>query len=167
MGTPVGASNEIKIYLKTKTYISYNQEEIKIEPVKPIKMSDGAAAYDIAYCGIETNLWPQQTMVLDTGVYLELPPNVCAMILSRSGLAAKNSIFCLNAPGLIDPDYRGEIKVILHNLSDKPFRIHNGMRIAQIMFFHIDNFKITYHEYTQEIENQTTRGNNGIGSTGV
>lgn len=101
--------------------------------------------------------------IIPTGLFIELPVGVEAQVRPRSGLAAKNGITVLNAPGTIDADYRGEIGVILVNISNTPFKIENGERIAQLV--------IAKHERAQweavETLTTTVRGKGGFGSTGV
>ncbi|KAA3643783.1 MAG: dUTP diphosphatase [Bacteroidetes bacterium] len=100
--------------------------------------------------------------VVSTGLFIELPVGYEAQIRPRSGLAFKHGITVLNSPGTIDADYRGEIKVILVNLSKEDFVIQNGERIAQMV--------IAAHEQAEWIEvnalNETDRGAGGFGSTG-
>lgn len=101
--------------------------------------------------------------VVKTGLFIELPIGIEAQVRPRSGLAAKNGITVLNAPGTIDADYRGEIGVILVNLSNETFTIQNGDRIAQLV--------IAKHERAEwnlvSQLSQTDRGEGGFGSTGV
>lgn len=108
-------------------------------------------------------LKPLERTIIKTGLFMELPIGFEAQVRPRSGLAAKNGITVLNAPGTIDADYRGEIGVILVNLSNENFTIGNGERIAQIV--------ITKHERAewQEVTElaETSRGEGGFGSTGV
>ena len=104
----------------------------------------------------------ERTMI-PTGLFIELPIGYEAQVRPRSGLAAKNGITCLNSPGTVDADYRGEIKVILVNLSHDDFTINNGDRIAQMV--------IAKHERADFVEveelSETARGQGGFGSTGV
>ncbi|KAF5068429.1 Deoxyuridine 5'-triphosphate nucleotidohydrolase [anaerobic digester metagenome] len=101
--------------------------------------------------------------MIPTGLYIELPDGYEAQIRPRSGLAAKYGITILNSPGTIDADYRGEIRIILVNLSKEPFTINRGERIAQMI--------ISRHEQAEWIEveelNHTERGTGGFGHTGV
>jgi dUTP pyrophosphatase len=101
--------------------------------------------------------------IVKTGLFIELPIGYEAQVRPRSGLAAKNGVTVLNAPGTIDADYRGEIGVILVNLSNQDFIIQNGERIAQLI--------IAKHERANWIEvqelSETSRGEGGFGSTGV
>lgn len=105
---------------------------------------------------------PGQRAFIPTGLFIELPVGFEAQIRPRSGLAAKHGITVLNSPGTIDADYRGEIKVILINLSQEAFKIENGERIAQMV--------VARHETVQwlptESLSQTERGEGGFGHTG-
>ena len=109
------------------------------------------------------SLQPLERAIVKTGLFIELPLGYEAQVRPRSGLAAKNGITVLNSPGTIDADYRGEIGVILINLSKEVFVIENGERIAQLV--------IAKHERAQWIEVQelsdSSRGEGGFGSTGV
>ena len=108
-------------------------------------------------------LKPLGRTIVKTGLFIELPIGFEAQVRPRSGLAAKKGITVLNAPGTIDADYRGEIGVILANLSNEDFLIENGERIAQLV--------IAKHERAEWIEakelSETSRGEGGFGSTGV
>ncbi len=107
-------------------------------------------------------LKPLERALVKTGLYIELPVGFEAQVRPRSGLAAKKGITVLNSPGTIDADYRGEIGVILVNLSPEPFVVENGERIAQLV--------IARHERAQWVEvtelSETARGAGGFGSTG-
>lgn len=108
-------------------------------------------------------LQPLERAIVKTGLFIELPIGFEAQVRPRSGLAAKKGITVLNAPGTVDADYRGEIGVILVNLSNEPFTIENGERVAQLV--------IAKHERAEwkEVESlsETVRGEGGFGSTGV
>lgn len=108
-------------------------------------------------------LQPLERTIIKTGLFIALPVGFEAQVRPRSGLAAKKGITVLNAPGTIDADYRGEIGVILVNLSKDDFRVENGERIAQLV--------IAKHERANWIEvealSETSRGKGGFGSTGV
>ncbi len=108
-------------------------------------------------------LKPLERTIVGTGLFIELPIGIEAQVRPRSGLAAKKGITVLNAPGTIDADYRGEIGVILVNISNENFIIQNGERIAQLV--------IAKHEradWTEvEVLSETDRGEGGFGSTGV
>lgn len=109
------------------------------------------------------SLAPLQRAIVGTGLYMELPEGYEAQIRPRSGLAAKQGITVLNSPGTIDADYRGEIGVILVNLSNETVVLNHGERIAQMV--------ISKHERAEWVEveelDKTTRGSGGFGSTGV
>jgi len=108
-------------------------------------------------------LKPLERSIVGTGLFIELPIGYEAQVRPRSGLAAKKGITVLNAPGTIDADYRGEIGVILVNLSNEDFVVNNGERIAQLV--------IAKHERAEWIEveqlSETSRGEGGFGSTGT
>lgn len=107
-------------------------------------------------------LQPMQRALIPTGLYIELPAGTEAQIRPRSGLAFKHGITVLNSPGTIDADYRGEIKVLLINLSQEPFEIKDSERIAQMV--------VSKHETVEwqlvESLNETQRGEGGFGHTG-
>lgn len=108
-------------------------------------------------------LKPLDRTIVKTGLFIELPIGYEAQVRPRSGLAAKNGVTVLNAPGTVDADYRGEIGVILVNLSNEDFTIQNGERIAQLVIA-----KHERAEWTQVQElSETSRGEGGFGSTGV
>ena len=105
---------------------------------------------------------PMERTIIPTGLYIELPVGFEAQVRPRSGLAAKHGLTVLNSPGTIDADYRGEIGVIIINLSDTEFTIKNGERVAQLV--------IAKHERADwnevDILSKTSRGEGGFGSTG-
>lgn len=106
---------------------------------------------------------PMERALIPTGLFMELPIGYEAQVRPRSGLALKKGITCLNSPGTVDADYRGEVGVILANLSKETFVVENGERIAQMV--------IAKHERAEWIEveilSETERGAGGFGSTGV
>ena len=108
-------------------------------------------------------LKPLERTLVKTGLYIELPKEFEAQVRPRSGLAFKKGITVLNSPGTIDADYRGEIGVILVNLSDKEFLIENGERVAQMV---IAKYKKAQWDEVESLE-ETQRGEGGFGSTGV
>jgi dUTP diphosphatase len=105
---------------------------------------------------------PGGRAVIPTGLAFALPPNIEGQIRPRSGLALHFGVTVLNSPGTLDPDYRGEVHVILANFGDKPFTVERGMRIAQLVF--APTVQASIHEVAQLDE--TTRGIRGFGSTG-
>lgn len=108
-------------------------------------------------------LKPLERQLIPTGLYIALPKGYEAQIRPRSGLAYKHGITVLNSPGTIDADYRGEIKVLLINLSDIPFTINDGERIAQMIIAQHAQIEWKLVEQLDE----TTRGTGGFGSTGM
>lgn len=126
--------------------------------------SSASAGMDIrAYTDEAIVLKPGERTLVKTGLFIELPIGMEAQVRPRSGLALKKGITVLNAPGTIDADYRGEIGVILINLSQEDFRIENGERIAQLVFAKHES--ISWEETTTLTE--TERGAGGFGSTGT
>ena len=105
---------------------------------------------------------PLERALIPTGLYLALPDGTEAQVRPRSGLAAKFGVSVLNAPGTIDADYRGEVKVILVNLSNEPFTVNPGERIAQLVVARYE--KVEWDEV--EVLDETERGEGGFGSTG-
>lgn len=129
----------------------------------PTYATDAAAGLDLrATLDESVTLAPLQRALIPTGLYIELPVGYEAQVRPRSGLAAKNGITVLNSPGTIDADYRGEIKVILVNLSNEPFVVQDGERIAQLVI--AKHEQITWKEADQL--NDSERGSGGFGHTG-
>ena len=129
----------------------------------PAYKSTGASGMDLmAFIKNPINVKPNSSSLIPTGLSVAFPENFEIQIRPRSGLAAKNNISVLNTPGTIDSDYRGEIKVILINLSKDEFTIHPKDRIAQMVFTNAIQVKF------KEVQNldQTKRGDGGFGSTG-
>jgi len=107
-------------------------------------------------------LQPLQRVLVPTGLYIALPPGYEAQVRPRSGLAVKHGITVLNSPGTVDADYRGELRTILVNLSDQPFEILPGERIAQLVVARYE--QVEWEEV--EVLDSTERGAGGFGSTG-
>ena len=108
-------------------------------------------------------LGPLQRTLIPTDLYMAIPEGYVLQICSRSGLALKNGIFCLNAPGVVDADYRGNVGVILANFSDTPFIINPGDRVAQAVLNKFE--KIEWKEVPTL--NETERGTGGFGHSGI
>lgn len=108
-------------------------------------------------------LKPLERVLVKTGLFMEIPEGYECQVRSRSGLALKKGISVLNAPGTVDADYRGEVGVILINLSNETFIIEDGERIAQLVFAKVKQAKWI----EAEILSETERGEGGFGSTGV
>lgn len=111
----------------------------------------------------DLRLEPGRSALVPTGWRIELPPGYEAQVRPRSGLAINHSIGIMNAPGTIDPDYRGEVKVILTNFGESPFTVRSGDRIAQLV---VAPFVRVAWEQTSELSD-TDRGHGGFGHTGV
>ena len=126
--------------------------------------TDGSSGLDLAaFIDKSIEIKPGKSEIIPTGLAVSIPKNFEIQIRPRSGLAAKNQISVLNTPGTIDSDYRGELKVILINLSDKTFVVEKGLRIAQMVLCPIIKAKFREVESLDE----TKRGLGGFGSTGV
>ena len=126
--------------------------------------TEGSSGLDLsANTDKQIKILPGKSEIISTGLAIAIPKNFEIQIRPRSGLAAKNQISVLNTPGTIDADYRGELKVILINLSDKVFVVEKGLRIAQMVLCPV--VKATLKEVA-ELEN-TERGSGGFGSTGI
>ena len=131
--------------------------------IKPAYGSSGAAAFDLrADVAGTTVLNPGQREAIATGLSMAIPQGHEGQIRPRSGLALKHGISITNSPATIDADYRGEIKVVLHNLGDEPFRIEPGDRIAQMLVAPVSRVVL---EYVDSLDD-TDRGAGGFGSTG-
>ena len=129
----------------------------------PTYKTSGSSGMDlVAYIKNKITINPGKTAMIPTGIAIAIPKNYEIQIRPRSGLAAKKGISVLNTPGTVDSDYRGEIKIILINLSKKSFVVKSGDRVAQMVLCPITKGKL------QEVKNlpKTVRGKGGFGSTG-
>jgi|TARA_B110000971_G_C19913498_1_gene455674 dUTP pyrophosphatase len=136
----------------------------KSKHATPNYETKGAAGMDLrANIDKEITLKPLERAVVKTGLFIALPHGFEAQVRPRSGLAAKKGITVLNAPGTVDADYRGEIGVILVNLSNDDFIINDGERIAQLII--VKHERATWEEVN--VLDETLRGAGGFGSTGV
>lgn len=130
----------------------------------PHYATSGSSGMDVrAFLNEKIELQPLERTLIPTGLFIELPQGYEAQIRPRSGLAIKQGITCLNTPGTIDADYRGEIKIILINLSNEIQSVNNGDRIAQMVIQKVEQVN---WELSIEIET-TERSNGGFGSTGT
>lgn len=130
----------------------------------PAYQTPGAAGMDLyANLSVPVILQPFERSLIPTGIFMELPQGVEAQIRPRSGLAIKKGLTCLNTPGTIDSDYRGEVQVILINLSNEAQTIEHGDRIAQMV---IARYEQIQWEPTTQLDD-TERGQGGFGSTGI
>ncbi|WP_258881314.1 dUTP diphosphatase [Paenibacillus sp. sptzw28] len=130
----------------------------------PRKMSELAAGFDVhAAVDEPVTLSPGERKLIPTGFSMAMPAELEAQIRPRSGLAFKHGITCLNSPGTIDADYRGEVKVLLINLGQEPFTIERGERIAQMLFQVVPQIAISEVDQLPD----TVRGAGGFGHTGT
>ena len=129
----------------------------------PRKMSELASGFDL-YAAVQEDLVlePGKRCLVPTGFAIAMPAGLEAQIRPRSGLALKHGITCLNTPGTIDADYRGEIKVLLINLGEEPFTITRNERIAQMVFQIVPEVELKQVDHLSE----TVRGAGGFGHTG-
>ena len=129
----------------------------------PAYATDGSSGMDLrAYLENDIILKPLERFMVPTGLFIELPEGFEAQVRPRSGLAFKQGLTCLNSPGTIDSDYRGELKVILVNLSNDVQTISHGERIAQMVFQKVE--KVNFEQVAEL--NETARGIGGFGHTG-
>lgn len=136
----------------------------EISGVLPVYATAGSAGMDITAALAEPMiLEPGAIAMIPTGIAIALPQGFECQVRSRSGLAAKHGIFALNAPGTIDSDYRGEIKVILANSGKASYAIQPGERIAQLV---IARYETVQWELVDSLD-ETERGTGGFGSTGT
>ena len=134
------------------------------EVTLPKYETSGSSGMDLsANIDAKLNIEPGKTAIIPTGLALSIPKGFEVQIRPRSGLAAKQKISVLNTPGTIDSDYRGEIKVILINLGQEPFKVEKGLRIAQMVVCPVVQAQL------KEVDdlNETKRGKGGFGSTGT
>lgn len=146
-----------KVKKKRKT-LKFTLDEFAIIPTKG---SDNSAGFDL-YSNMETTIKPNETVLIHTGLYTEIPKGYFGGIYARSGLATKEDLAPANKVGVIDCDYRGEILVPLHNHGTQIRKIETGQRIAQLI---IQPYLRCGLEYVDNLSN-TERGSGGFGSTG-
>lgn len=141
--------------------------QIKIVNQSPYDLprysTEGSSGMDLrAHLSSAVLLKPLERCLVPTGLFIELPPNYEAQVRPRSGLAIKQGLTCLNTPGTVDSDYRGEIKVVIINLSAEEQSIHPGDRIAQLVIQKVE--EAVWQEVT--VLEETARSSGGFGSTG-
>ena len=129
----------------------------------PARQTPGSAGYDVCSAEADFVLRPGERRAVATGLRMELPPELECQVRPRSGLALRHGLTLPNAPATIDPDYRGELKVILANLGAEPVPIPRGTRIAQLVFARFEAPTLCEADTLGETE----RGGGGFGSTGV
>ncbi|HNV68286.1 MAG TPA: dUTP diphosphatase [Candidatus Ozemobacteraceae bacterium] len=128
----------------------------------PARATTGASGYDLC-ASVKGEIGPGKVVAVPTGIKIEIPAGYEGQVRPRSGLAAKHGVTVLNAPGTIDSDYRGEVKVILINHGEEPFRYEPGMRIAQLVFAKVQEAEFTVVDQIVD----SARGEGGFGSTGT
>ena len=144
----------------TKILIKRLSKEVAL----PKYETQGSSGMDLSANVVSSiNIEPGKKEIIPTGIAISVPKGFEVQIRPRSGLAAKHNVTVLNTPGTIDADYRGELKVILINLSDKSFVVENGLRIAKMVLCPIVKAKL---KEVKSLEN-TERGSGGFGSTGI
>ena len=131
----------------------------------PAYATAGAAGFDLR-ANIEVTLLPGERKLITTGLFMEIPLGYEGQVRPRSGLTLKRGLTVLNTPGTVDSDYRGDVGVILINLSSEPQRIEVGERIAQMVIAKHETAEIESVESVEELES-TDRGTGGFGSTGT
>ena len=129
----------------------------------PGRATEHAAGYDLRCAEESVTLAPGEIRLVGTGLVMELPEGIECQVRPRSGLALEHGVTLPNSPGTIDPDYRGELRVIMQNLGPKSFTLGRGERIAQLVFA---RFETPVVVETDEMST-TTRGSGGFGSTGT
>ena len=144
--------------------LAVDQLEVKLlhpDARPPLRGREGDAGYDLS-CVEPFVLRPGERKMVPTGVAIALPPGVAGLVTPRSGLAIRHGIACVNSPGLIDPNYRGELRVILVNHGEEMYRAHAGDRIAQLLL-------VPYWTPDLRVVDElpgTDRGAHGFGSSG-
>lgn len=129
----------------------------------PERATEHAAGYDIRSAEDSVTLRPGEVRLVATGLVMELPEGVECQVRPRSGLAFKHGITLPNSPGTIDPDYRGEVRVIMQNLGAEPVTLERGERIAQLVFARFETPEVE----EVDVVSETARGEGGFGSTGT
>ncbi|MDA0313408.1 MAG: dUTP diphosphatase [Gemmatimonadetes bacterium] len=128
----------------------------------PGRATPQAAGYDIRSVEKEVVLQPGQIRLVDTGLIMELPEGIECQVRPRSGLALKHGITLPNSPGTIDPDYRGEVRIIMQNTGTAPVVLRRGERVAQLVFARFEALEVVEVDELTD----TARGDGGFGSTG-
>ena len=130
----------------------------------PSYETEGSAGADLrAYLAEPVTLMPGERKLIPTGLFVELPPGVEAQVRARSGLSIKHGIGLVNGVGTVDSDYRGEWNVPVINFGDQPYTLHDGDRIAQVVF---SSYLKAEFKVSEEID-ETERGSGGFGHTGL
>jgi dUTP pyrophosphatase len=144
--------------------ITVNIKKLRPDAVLPVYKTDGAAGMDARACLDEVVVVPAGAVALiPTGLAFEIPDGCEMQVRPRSGLARDCGITVLNSPGTVDSDYRGELSILLRNSGDAPFTVHNGDRIAQLVFAPVLRAALIERDELSD----TDRGKGGFGSTGI
>lgn len=163
-----------KTPLMPSEFLEINPVNFNNPKIKMVRMSKNAVIPQYATGGshgldlvsVETvKIAPYDRVTVGTGIHMEIPERYAGFVCPRSGMASKHGITVLNSPGLVDCDFRGEVKVILHNSSGKPFLVEEGMKIAQLVIMLAPKAEIIEANSLDELT-KTDRGENGFGSTG-
>jgi dUTP pyrophosphatase len=150
----------------TTLNVSFTRMPHAIGLPAPAYETEGAAGVDLIAALPDTDpmlIAPRGWAAIPTGLIFEIPHGFQGEVRPRSGLALRHGVTVLNAPGTIDSDYRGEVRVLLVNFGPEPFSVTRGMRVAQLIFTQAFRAKL----HTVETLNVTTRGEGGFGSTGL
>jgi dUTP pyrophosphatase len=148
--------------MKHRLIVKYKKFNESKDVFIPQYKSEGASGVDLS--SVETDFWidPHETKIISTNLVVEIPEGYEIQVRTRSGRAATQGLIVLNSPGTIDSDYRGEVKVILHNISKNAHIIRKGDRIAQAVLMKVEKMEFYADELTE-----TTRNDGGFGSTGI
>lgn len=144
----------------TNVYITLRNHNPEI---LPIRASAGAVGYDLHNADEKKIIPPGEFETFSTGISIQLPEGISGDVRSRSGLAFKHRVYIPQGIGTVDGDYRGEIKVLLHNAGKEPFTVERKMRIAQLVLTKVETPTLQVVDFLPE----TARGFNGFGSTGL
>ncbi len=141
--------------------ITVRVKKLSPDAKMPQAARSGDVAYDL-YSSVDYELKPRERYAVPTGIALEIPEGYEGQVRPRSGLALKEGVTVLNTPGTIDSGYRGEVKTIMINLGEKPFKITKGMRISQLAIRPVPEVELI----EADVLSDTERGEGGFGSTG-
>ncbi|MEX0980387.1 MAG: dUTP diphosphatase [Gemmatimonadota bacterium] len=147
----------------TELQVRFRRLEGNSDIPLPGRATPHAAGYDVRSSEDDFDLQPGEIRAVGTGLLMELPTGIECQVRPRSGLAARHGITIPNSPGTIDPDYRGEVRVLLRNGGSEPVTIRRADRIAQLVFARFETPSVAEVDHLSE----STRGDGGFGSTGV
>lgn len=158
-----GPAGSVKSAPVRGLHVRFKRLESNPDLPLPSRATPHAAGYDVRSAEADLELAQGEIRAVGTGLVMELPAGIECQVRPRSGLAARHGITLPNSPGTIDPDYRGELKVLLQNTGPDPVRISRGDRVAQLVFARFETPEVTE---TEEVS-RSHRGTGGFGSTGV